>query len=195
MERSTHLRRQPRRLRPLAYGLLWLSLLLVETRAQTQSLGSVYGGSELSTFRFHRGQLPTVLATGALGGYSHVLWRTGLSYELRGWAEGRMGLSLIGSEARNRLVPGLASGVGLRIGLPDPDRIYLQLSGAFDAYYLELGGFGGRKVIDRQLRPMLTLEVGFMGSQETPFFIRYTLYPMPGTTTRTSIGFGSYFAL
>ncbi len=129
-------------------------------------------------------------------GISYTWRSSGQSYRLRGWAEGRLALPMIGSAGLGRLqvIPGATMGLGFQVGLPEPDQLYVQLSPGIDMYWMQVGDPSQTTFsTDWQVRPIIIAEVGFPARDDYPFFVRYGFYPAPGTTSRMVIGFGTYF--
>ncbi len=171
----------------IAVWLLGASAALLHAQeARTQ----LYGGSEFQLLRFHRGYIPPLLAGAAFGGVSWEALRSGSTYRGLLWGEARIGF--VRGAVVNPLFPGLSGGLALRLGLPDPSRHYAQLNLGLDAYFLKVADGGGTFLRDSQLRPILGFEVGSFAFAE-PIFLRYSMYPIPGTTSKHALAIGAYF--
>ncbi len=179
------------RLASKAWGVAaWLlstsTALLYAQEARTQ----LYGGSEFQLLRFHRGYIPPLLSGAAFGGVGWEALRSGSTYRGLLWSEARIGF--VRGAVVNPLFPGLSGGLAVRLGLPDPSRHYAQVSLGLDAYFLKVADGGGTFLRDSQLRPILSFEVGSFAFTE-PIFLRYSMYPTPGTTSKYALTIGAYF--
>jgi len=157
-----------------------------------------YGGSEILRHQYHRGYLPPILMNGGFLGVSRNLIRSGRSYVVRFWAEGRLALPVIGgaSIGRFRLVPGATAGLAFQVAFPEVDQFYLQVSPGLDGYWMQIGDPTYTSFSrDGQLRPIVFVEAGLPTRDGFPFFVRYGFYPTPGTTSRVVISMGSYFRI
>ncbi len=178
---------------------LGLTLLVSWMLAQGMERGWLaYGGSELIWHRYHRGYLPSLLMNGGFLGVSRSLAHSGRSYQVRWWGEGRLALPVIGAGGMGRLkiVPGATAGLAFQVAFPEADQLYLQVSPAIDAYWMEIGDPAYTTFSqDAQIRPILLLELGLPTRDGFPFFVRYGFYPTPGSTSRWIVSMGSYFRL
>lgn len=162
----------------------WLGLLLSVVFGQ-----DLYIGSEFLLLRFHRGFYPPLLGTGIMGGASIPLFRSGETYQLRGWGEARL-MHIVGGN-RVPFSPGATAGVSARADIPSRLRIYAQVGLGLDAHSINFTDKGGSTLIDRQLRPIVIAEVGSFAFAEG-IFLRYGFYPTPGTTGKFVVTIGSY---
>lgn len=162
----------------------WIGLLPIVLTAQ-----DIYMGSEFILLRFYRGLYPPLLATGAMGGVSVPLYRSGETYRLLGWGEARL-IYIVGG-TRMPFAPGATAGLAARADIPSRLRIYTQVSLGLDAYILNFTDGGGSSLTDRQLRPLISAEIGSFAFAEGAF-VRYGFYPTPGTTGKFVVTIGSY---
>lgn len=178
-----------------------LGLILLASWVSAQAVeGSwmAYSGSELIRHRYHRGYLPPLLMNGGFLGVSRGLARSGRSYQIRWWGEGRIALPVVGAGGMGRLkvVPGAATGFAFQAALPEFDQFYLQISPGVDAYWMQVGDPAYTTFSqDAQIRPILLLELGLPTQDGFPFFVRYGFYPTPGSTSRWILSIGSYFRI
>ncbi|MCX8113315.1 MAG: hypothetical protein N3E49_09030 [Bacteroidia bacterium] len=161
-----------------------LALLIASLHAQ-----DLYMGSELVLLRFYKGFYPPILAAGAMGGLSRELYRSGESYKLIGWGEAKL-FYLIGA-SRLPLSLGAAAGMAARAEIPSRARYYAQIGLGLDGYTLRFTDGGNNTLTDRQLRPILSVEIG-SSTLVDGIFLRYSFYPTPGTTLKSVLTFGSY---
>lgn len=150
----------------------------------------LYGCSEFQLLRFHRGFIPPALAGAAVGGIYWEAFRSGTTYRGILWGEARIGY--VRGAVVNPFFPGVAGGLALRLGLPDPSRHYAQVNLGLDAYAFKVADGGGTFLKDSQLRPILSFEIGSFAFAE-PVFLRYSMYPTPGTTSKYALAIGAYF--
>lgn len=169
--------------------VFWLWSACLPYLLAQESSSQLYGGSEFQLLRFHRGYLPPLLAGAAFGGVSWEALRSGTTYRGIVWGEARIGF--VRGAVVNPLFPAAAGGVALRLGLPDPSRHYAQVSLGLDAYFFKVADGGGTFLRDSQLRPILSFEVGSFAFAE-PVFLRYSMYPTPGTTSKYALAIGVY---
>lgn len=153
-----------------------------------------YVGTEFTLLRFHRDFLPPALATGLVGGLSREVWRSGTSHAGLVWGEGRLFYPL-----RSLALPlswGASVGIGWQVGLPDPERYALQVRVGLDGYTFRTDGRYSTPIHDRQLRPVVQLELSAFFAEPIfaePIFVRYGFYPTPGSTSKYFVALGSYF--
>ncbi|MCS7298237.1 MAG: hypothetical protein RMK19_06110 [Bacteroidia bacterium] len=150
---------------------------------------ALYIGSEFTMLRFHRGLYPALLASGVMGGVGWELYKSGQAYMLLGWSEAR--LMYLFSASGSPFFPGATIGTALRIELPFRQKYYLQGGIGMDGYILHFRDGGGTSLQDRQLRPILTFECGSFAFADG-IFLRYSFYPLPGTTGKFVFTIGSY---
>ncbi|GIV23097.1 MAG: hypothetical protein N3A68_02990 [Bacteroidia bacterium] len=167
----------------------YLLSLISGVSLYAQGSVSVYLGSEFMLLRFHRGYVPPVLASGAVLGGTYAIVRSGVSHTVQAWGEGRVAYIIGG--ALPPIFGGGSAGVAWRLGLPDPTRYYAQAAVGIDAYALRVSDKGGTPLRDTQIRPILSIEVGAFTFAE-PLFLRYSFYPLPGSTSKFVLTIGTY---
>ncbi|MEN2993255.1 MAG: hypothetical protein ABDH91_06850 [Bacteroidia bacterium] len=154
--------------------------------------GQFYLGSDLIVFTYRRFYLPPLTASGVLLGSSWPVLASGEAYRLLLWGEVHISY-LIGRLGSIPIVPGVTGGAAWRIELPLASKSYLQSALGLDAYYLSFRDQGGSGWYDRQIRPIVSVELGGSSALES-LFMRYSFYPLPGTGSKYAFSVGLILA-
>ncbi|MCS7188726.1 MAG: hypothetical protein RMJ66_01550 [Bacteroidia bacterium] len=166
----------------------WLCYWFLFTLGSAQNKLQFYTSSEFILMRFHKSYLPPLFSAGAMGGSTFQLIHSGISH--RGYIWGELRLMYLLSGGMPPIFPGATGGFSWRVGLPEPDRYYIQVGIGLDFYSIRKRD-AGVSIHDTQLRPIIYTEVGSFTLLE-PLFLRYGFYPTPGSTSKFVFSIGTY---